>query len=68
MQTCRVTWPVLRARSKCEVQLEGEGPWKLPDGGDDMELVFTPGHTAGHVCLFYKAQKAHPASCDVCVT
>lgn len=62
---CRVTRPVLRARSKCEVQLEGEGSWKLPDGGDDMELIFTPGHTAGHVCLFYKAQKACPAPCDM---
>ena len=59
--------PLLCARSKCEVQLEGEGPWKLPDGGDDMELVFTPGHTAGHVCLFYKAQKARPASFDICI-
>ena len=68
MHACRVMWPVLRVRSKCEVQLEGEGPWKLPDGGDDMELIFTPGHTAGHVCLFYKAQKACPASCDTCVT
>ncbi|KAK9838315.1 hypothetical protein WJX81_004110 [Elliptochloris bilobata] len=42
---------------KCEVLLEGKGPWKLPDSGDDMEIIFTPGHTAGHVCLFYKTQK-----------
>jgi len=45
------------ARSQCEVMLEGEGPWKLPDGGDDMEIVFTPGHTAGHCVLIHKAQR-----------
>ena len=44
-------------RSKCEVLLEGEGPWKLPDDSDDFELVFTPGHTAGHVCMYYKPEK-----------
>lgn len=38
----------------CEVQLEGEGPWSLPDGGDDVEIVFTPGHTEGHVALLYR--------------
>ena len=37
-----------------EVKLTGEGPWKLPDGGDDVELIFTPGHTSGHVVLLYK--------------
>ena len=31
--------------SACEVQLTGDGPWQLPDGGDDVELLFTPGHT-----------------------
>ncbi len=45
------------ARSQCEVVLEGEGPWKLPDGGDDLEIVFTPGHTAGHCVLIHKAQR-----------
>lgn len=41
-----------------EVKLEGEGPWTLPDGGDDVQLVFTPGHTSGHVVLFYGPDKA----------
>lgn len=37
-----------------EHQLTGEGPWALPGGGSkDIELVFTPGHTSGHVCLYY---------------
>lgn len=40
-----------------EIKLEGEGPWKLPDGGDDVTLVFTPGHTDGHVVLFYAPDK-----------
>ena len=48
-------------RSKCEVQLEGEGPWKLPDGSDDLEIVFTPGHTQGHCCLYYKEQRVRSA-------
>lgn len=34
-----------------EVKLQGEGPWTL---GSDIDLIFTPGHTRGHVCLFYK--------------
>jgi len=50
---CAHAW----ARSQCEVMLEGEGSWKLPDGGDDMEIVFTPGHTAGHCVLIHKAQR-----------
>lgn len=36
------------------MQLEGKGPWQLPDGGDDVEIVFTPGHTEGHIALFYR--------------
>ena len=50
-------------RSKCEVLLEGEGPWKLPDDSDDFELVFTPGHTAGHVCMYYKPEKVCLGPC-----
>lgn len=50
-------------RSKCEVLLEGEGPWKLPDDSDDFELVFTPGHTAGHVCMYYKPEKVCLSPC-----
>ncbi|KAK3031159.1 hypothetical protein RJ639_035182 [Escallonia herrerae] len=37
-----------------EVKLEGSGPWSL---GDDIELIHTPGHTAGSVCLLYKSGK-----------
>jgi len=41
-----------------EVQLEGSGPWELPGGSPDVELIFTPGHTSAHVCLLYKPLKA----------
>lgn len=41
-----------------EVKLTGEGPWRLPDGGDDVTLVFTPGHTSGHVVLYSAPDKA----------
>eukprot|EP00899_Mesostigma_viride_P017708 jgi/Mesvir1/25939/Mv20933-RA.1 len=40
-----------------EVQLEGEGPWRLPGSNtleDDVEIIFTPGHTQGHICLLYR--------------
>ncbi|EIE27165.1 Metallo-hydrolase/oxidoreductase [Coccomyxa subellipsoidea C-169] len=40
-----------------EVKLEGEGPWPLPDGSGDMQIVLTPGHTEHHCCLVYEAQK-----------
>ena len=66
--------------SQCEVQLQGEGPWGLPEaavsssgggggggGGSssssgssavapeaDVQLVFTPGHTAGCVSLLFR--------------
>lgn len=40
-----------------EVQLQGTGPWKLGDDGD-VELIFTPGHTAGCVSLFYRPDHA----------
>lgn len=36
-----------------EVKLQGEGPWRLPDGADDIEMIFTPGHTEGHVVLYH---------------
>ncbi|KAF8073027.1 morn3 [Scenedesmus sp. PABB004] len=41
-----------------EHKLAGEGPWRLPDGGDDVELIFTPGHTEGHVCLHFAPDRA----------
>lgn len=49
-----------------EVKLSGQGPWKitgeeLKEGEEEREdvvLVFTPGHTSGHVCLFHRDDKA----------
>lgn len=38
-----------------EWKLEGAGPWAL---GDDCELLFTPGHTAGCVSLLYRPDRA----------
>ncbi len=43
--------------SQVEVKLEGDGPWTLPDGSQDMEIVLTPGHTEYHCCLVYKPKK-----------
>ncbi|KAG9442306.1 hypothetical protein H6P81_018160 [Aristolochia fimbriata] len=40
--------------SAVEMQLQGEGPWSL---GSDFELIFTPGHTEGCMCLLYKPLK-----------
>ncbi|XP_068646605.1 uncharacterized protein [Aristolochia californica] len=45
---------VEKATSLVEMQLHGEGPWSL---GADFELIFTPGHTEGCVCLLYKPLK-----------
>ena len=41
-------------RSDCEIQLEGEGPWRLPGDPEDVEIILTPGHTRGHIVLVYK--------------
>uniref|UniRef100_A0A0D9VN02 Metallo-beta-lactamase domain-containing protein n=1 Tax=Leersia perrieri TaxID=77586 RepID=A0A0D9VN02_9ORYZ len=38
-----------------EWKLTGNGPWNI---GADFELIHTPGHTEGSVCLFYKPLKA----------
>ncbi|XP_058097984.1 uncharacterized protein LOC131242978 [Magnolia sinica] len=38
-----------------EIQLQGDGPWSL---GPDFEIIFTPGHTEGSICLLYKPLKA----------
>lgn len=43
--------------SRVEVQLEGQGPWQLPDGSQDVELIHTPGHTEGSVVLLFKPGK-----------
>ncbi|KAJ3691426.1 hypothetical protein LUZ61_020590 [Rhynchospora tenuis] len=37
-----------------ERKLHGDGPWNI---GSDFELVHTPGHTEGSVCLYYKPTK-----------
>ncbi|XP_078160899.1 metallo-beta-lactamase family protein isoform X1 [Carex rostrata] len=37
-----------------ERKLHGNGPWTI---GSDFELVHTPGHTEGSVCLYYRAMK-----------
>ncbi|CAH2077014.1 unnamed protein product [Thlaspi arvense] len=41
--------------SDVELKLEGSGPWNL---NEDIELIHTPGHTKGSVCLFHKPLKA----------
>ena len=43
--------------SEVEHQIEGEGPWGLPDGSEDCEIIFTPGHSEAHCVLLYKPQK-----------
>lgn len=53
--------PPALLRSKCEVMLEGEGPWGLPGSSaddSDVELIFTPGHTAGCVSLLFRPDQA----------
>lgn len=43
---------------ECEIKLEGTGPWQLPDGSDDIDILFTPGHTSGCISMLFKPQKA----------
>ncbi|CAK0771378.1 hypothetical protein CVIRNUC_003855 [Coccomyxa viridis] len=43
--------------NEVEHKLEGEGPWSLPDGSDDCEIIYTPGHTEAHCVLFYRPQQ-----------
>jgi glyoxylase-like metal-dependent hydrolase (beta-lactamase superfamily II) len=54
-----------RSTRGVEVQLEGTGPWDLRgnavgegelDGG--VQLVHTPGHTMGCICLWHAASSA----------
>ncbi|CAL9151702.1 unnamed protein product [Musa hybrid cultivar] len=37
-----------------ENKLCGEGPWDI---ATDLKLIYTPGHTEGSVCLYYKPLK-----------
>ncbi|CAH8274464.1 unnamed protein product [Arabidopsis lyrata] len=41
--------------SDVELKLEGSGPWSIYE---DVELIHTPGHSEGSVCLFHKSLKA----------
>ncbi|GJM87513.1 hypothetical protein PR202_ga03475 [Eleusine coracana subsp. coracana] len=45
---------VEEATADVEWKLNGSGPWNI---GTDFELIYTPGHTEGSVCLFYKPLK-----------
>ena len=49
--------PLAMLCSQVEVQLEGQGPWQLPDDSQDIELIHTPGHTDGSVVLLLKPSK-----------
>ncbi|XP_024361403.1 uncharacterized protein [Physcomitrium patens] len=43
----------VQPQTECvEIKLQGQGPWNFL--GPDIDLIFTPGHTRGHVCLHYK--------------
>lgn len=42
-----------QATDECERKLTGEGPWQLADGSDDIDLIFTPGHTSGSISLLH---------------
>ncbi|XP_020671972.2 uncharacterized protein LOC110091982 [Dendrobium catenatum] len=37
-----------------EMKLYGNGPWSI---GPEFDLIHTPGHTEGSVCLYYKPLK-----------
>ena len=51
--------------SACEVQLEGSGPWQLlPGGGEDIDILFTPGHTPGCISMLYKPQRVCASCCE----
>ncbi|KAL5718253.1 hypothetical protein ACHQM5_011178 [Ranunculus cassubicifolius] len=41
--------------ANAEMKLEGSGPWSI---GSDIEIIHTPGHSEGSICLFYKPLKA----------
>ncbi|CAL8463636.1 g3170 [Coccomyxa elongata] len=43
---------------KCEIKLEGKGPWEFPGNAEDLKIIHTPGHTFGHCVLLHKPSKA----------
>lgn len=44
--------------SKCEIKLEGEGPWQFPGGEEELQIIHTPGHTYGHCVLLHKPSQS----------
>ena len=38
-------WPCDCWCSKCEIKLDGTGPWAVPGGEGELEIIHTPGHT-----------------------
>ncbi|KAI7738480.1 hypothetical protein M8C21_030394 [Ambrosia artemisiifolia] len=54
IDTDRIPSSVNVSTSNVEMKLNGCGPWSL---SDDDQLIHTPGHTEGSVCLFYKPLK-----------
>ena len=44
-------------RSKCEIKLEGEGPWEVP-GWEGLQIIHTPGHTWGHCVMYHEPSKS----------
>ncbi|KAG6758072.1 hypothetical protein POTOM_038406 [Populus tomentosa] len=53
-QPCIFIFQVDNSTADVETKLQGSGPWNL---GRDVQLIHTPGHTEGSVCLFYKPLK-----------
>jgi len=45
---------VTASTNEVELQLEGEGTWKL---ANDLMIVHTPGHTAGSICILVQIPK-----------
>ncbi|TVU27598.1 hypothetical protein EJB05_19091 [Eragrostis curvula] len=48
------TGDVEEATADVEWKLNGSGPWNI---GSDFEIIHTPGHSEGSVCLHYKQLK-----------
>uniref|UniRef100_A0A7N0T539 Metallo-beta-lactamase domain-containing protein n=1 Tax=Kalanchoe fedtschenkoi TaxID=63787 RepID=A0A7N0T539_KALFE len=48
------TTEIQECTADVEWKLEGDGPWSLCH---DIDLIHTPGHSEGSVCLFYKSLK-----------
>ena len=55
-KSCLCSWSIA-CHSVVEHMLTGEGPWSLPDGKSDCQIIFTPGHTPAHCCFLFKPDK-----------